>query len=70
MAAGSGKSTNIAMLAAFVGVTGIVQYDNLAAVVREKLGSKKDLLATNMKVLKEGYDLGFAARKAKKGAGV
>jgi 2-oxoglutarate ferredoxin oxidoreductase subunit gamma len=68
--AGSGKSTNIAVLAAFVGMTGIVEYDHLAAVVREKLGSKKDLLAINMNVLKEGYDLGLAARTEKKGAGV
>ncbi|MEW5797189.1 MAG: 2-oxoacid:acceptor oxidoreductase family protein [Candidatus Zixiibacteriota bacterium] len=70
IAAGSGKATNIAMLGAFVGVTGIVRYDTVAAVLMEKLGSKKDLLAVNNKVLKEGYELGRAAHKSKKGAGV
>ena len=70
LAAGSGKATNVAMIGAFVGITGIVEYEHLAMVVREKLASKRDLLTINMQVLKEGYDLGFAARKEKKGAGV
>ncbi len=68
--AGSAKATNIAMLGAFVGVTGLVQYDNLKKVLEEKLGKKKDLLEINFKVLKEGYDLGMAAHKPKKGAKV
>jgi len=56
--AGSGKATNVAMLGAFVGATGIVTYDNLVAVLKEKLGHKKELLSTNMKVIKQGYELG------------
>lgn len=70
MAAGSGRATNIAMLGAFVGVTGIVKYDTVAVVLTEKLGGKKELLAVNHRVLKEGYELGLAAARPKKGAGV
>ena len=58
MEAGSPRSTNIAMLSAFVGATGIVTYDDLMATMEEKLGKKKDLLAINQKVLKAGYELG------------
>jgi 2-oxoglutarate ferredoxin oxidoreductase subunit gamma len=61
--AGSGKATNVAMLGAFVGATGIVDYDNLVAVFKEKLGRKKDLLSINLQVIKEGYDLGRAIFK-------
>jgi 2-oxoglutarate ferredoxin oxidoreductase subunit gamma len=68
--AGSAKTMNIVMLGAFVGVTGLVGYDNLKKVLEEKLGSKKNLLEINFQVLKKGYDLGMAARKQKKGAGV
>ena len=58
MKAGSGRATNIAMLGAFVGATEVVAYDNLVAVLKEKLGHKKDLLAINLKVIKQGYELG------------
>jgi 2-oxoglutarate ferredoxin oxidoreductase subunit gamma len=63
--AGSGKATNVAMLGAFVGATGIVDYDNLVAVFKEKLGRKKDLLSINLQVIKEGYDLGRTVQKKK-----
>lgn len=62
--AGSPKATNIAMLSAFVGATGVVKYENLLAVLEEKLGSKKDLLEINRTVLKAGYELGQKAVKA------
>ena len=58
MKAGSGKSTNVAMLGAFVGATDIVAYDNLVAVLKDKLGYKKEFLSTNLKVIEEGYELG------------
>jgi len=67
IAAGSGRATNIAMLGAFVGATGIVKLDNLAAILKEKLGSKKELLPINTKVLRQGYELGQKARKSTKG---
>jgi 2-oxoglutarate ferredoxin oxidoreductase subunit gamma len=70
LAAGSAKTTNIVMLGAFVGCTGLVKYENLEKVLEEKLGGKKDLLAINLRVLQEGYNLGMASRKQKKGAGV
>lgn len=67
MKAGSGKATNIAMLSAFVGATGVVAYDALLATLEDKLGKKKDLLDINKAVMKAGYDLGRKAvgRKVK-----
>ena len=56
--AGSARTTNLAMLGAFVGATEVVAYNNLVAVLKEKLGHKKDLLSINLKVIKEGYALG------------
>jgi 2-oxoglutarate ferredoxin oxidoreductase subunit gamma len=56
--AGSPRATNVAMLGAFVGATEVVAYDNLVAVLKEKLGHKKDLLSINLKVIKAGYELG------------
>jgi len=70
MAAGSGKATNIAMLGAFVGMSGIVKYDTVAAVLAEKLGRKKEMVEVNNRVLKEGFELGRSAVKSKKGARV
>ncbi len=60
--AGSGRSTNVAMLGAFVGATDVVAYKNLVAVLKEKLGHKKDMLAINLKVIKEGFGLGRTVR--------
>ncbi|MDX9857256.1 MAG: 2-oxoacid:acceptor oxidoreductase family protein [candidate division Zixibacteria bacterium] len=65
--AGSPKATNIAMLSAFVGATGVVKYENLLAVLEEKLGSKKDLLDINRAVMKAGYELGQKAAKSAPG---
>lgn len=64
--AGSPKATNIAMLSAFVGATGVVKYENLLATLEEKLGKKKELLEINRAVMLAGYELG---QKAMKGAG-
>ena len=58
MKAGSGRATNVAMLGAFVGATEVVSFDNLVAVLKEKLGHKKEVLSTNLKVIKQGYELG------------
>lgn len=63
MKAGSGRATNVAMLGAFVGATGLVKFENLEFVLKEKLGRKKDMLAINLQVIKEGYDLGKTVRK-------
>ena len=46
------------MLGAFVGATGVVAYENLVAILKEKLGHKKDVLSINLKVIKAGYELG------------
>lgn len=68
--AGSPKVTNVAMLGAFVGATGIVSYDNLVTVLKEKLGRKKDLLSVNLKVIEQGYELGRTVQKPAKGTKV
>jgi 2-oxoglutarate ferredoxin oxidoreductase subunit gamma len=60
MTAGSNKSTNIAVLACFVGATGLVKYETMQKVLHDKLGSRKELLEINMRVLEEGYKLGQA----------
>lgn len=61
--AGNVKTANIAMLGAFVGATGIVKYDNLKAVVEEKLGKKKEILGINLAILEQGYKLTRSAGK-------
>lgn len=63
MDAGSPKVANVIMLGAFVGATGVVDFDNVKEVLQEKLGKKKDLLAINMKVIEEGYKLTVSAKK-------
>ena len=63
MDAGSPKVANVIMLGAFVGATGVVDFDNVKEVLQEKLGKKKDLLAINMKVIEEGYKLTVSTKK-------
>ncbi|UCC43120.1 MAG: 2-oxoacid:acceptor oxidoreductase family protein [Candidatus Zixiibacteriota bacterium] len=63
--AGSPKVTNIVMLGAFVGATGIVSYNHLKETLKVKLGKKKGLLEVNLKVLEEGYNRGKAESKGK-----
>jgi len=63
MEAGSPKVANVIMLGAFVGATGVVDFDNVKEVLQEKLGKKKDLLAINMKVIEEGHKLTVSAKK-------
>lgn len=67
LSAGSPKVTNIAMLGAFVGATGIVAIETVEETLVEKLGKKKDLLDINRKVLKQGFTLGSSEiKKARK----
>lgn len=56
-AAGNPKGTNIAILGAFISATGVVEFDNLAEVLKEKLGRKKSALAANLKILEQGRQL-------------
>ncbi len=55
--AGSVKVANVIMLSAFVAATGVVSIDNLKLTLEQKLGKKKDLLATNMKMIDAGQKL-------------
>ena len=59
MKAGNAKATNLAMLGAFIGATGVVDYETVKLIVTEKLGRKKQLLQKNLNVLQHGYDLGL-----------
>ncbi|NIP42799.1 MAG: 2-oxoacid:ferredoxin oxidoreductase subunit gamma [candidate division Zixibacteria bacterium] len=63
--AGSDKATNMVILGAFVGATGIVEFDKLKETLTEKMGRKKDLLQINYKALDEGYQLGLKAKEEK-----
>lgn len=63
--AGSAKTVNMIMLGAFVGATGIIKYDSLIHLVKEKMGKKKDLLEMNLQVVEEGYEFAKTALKAK-----
>jgi 2-oxoglutarate ferredoxin oxidoreductase subunit gamma len=67
--AGSGKATNIAMLGAFLGASGVVAYETAMAVLEDKLGKKKEILAVNKAVLEQGYELGRKAVGRRKSAG-
>ncbi len=57
MRAGNVKAANVAVLGAFVGASGVVSFDTLKEIVKEKLGKKKGVLEINLKVLEEGYQL-------------
>jgi 2-oxoglutarate ferredoxin oxidoreductase subunit gamma len=61
--AGSVKVTNVVMLGAFVAATGVVQFNNLVAVLKEKLGHKKELLDINLKVVERGRQLALERLK-------
>ncbi|MEW6050130.1 MAG: 2-oxoacid:acceptor oxidoreductase family protein [Candidatus Zixiibacteriota bacterium] len=65
--AGNGKATNITVLGAFIGATGLVSYETVKKVIHEKLGGKKTILEVNLTVLEQGYkfaqeSLGVKAR--------
>ena len=57
MRAGNVKAANVAVLGAFVGASGVVSFDTLKEIVKEKLGKKKEVLEINLKVLEQGYQL-------------
>ena len=61
--AGNVKATNMVILGAFVGATGVVEFDNLKEMLTQKMGRKKDLLQINYQVLDEGYQIGLKAKE-------
>jgi 2-oxoglutarate ferredoxin oxidoreductase subunit gamma len=63
--AGNGKATNIAVLGAFIGATGVVEFATVKKVLQEKLGKKKEVLEVNFAVLEQGYKLAQQALKEK-----
>ncbi len=55
--AGSPKAVNVVILGAFIGATGLVDYEIVKDTVAEKMGRKKEFLDINMNALQQGYDL-------------
>ena len=50
------KATNIVILGAFIGATGIIKFKTDEETLKSKLGYKKDFLESNLIVLKKGFD--------------
>ncbi|MDF1543998.1 MAG: 2-oxoacid:acceptor oxidoreductase family protein [bacterium] len=63
--AGNPKSSNIVVLGALIGASEVVKYDSIEKTIEKKLGHKKEALESNLKVLKQGYELGRKAMKKK-----
>lgn len=55
--AGNPKSANVAVLGAFIGATGVVNYDTIVKTISAKLGKKKSVLNINLKAVEEGHQL-------------
>ena len=51
------KGANIVVLGAFLGASKIIDYKTARKIIKEKMGAKKEFLESNLKVLKQGYDL-------------
>lgn len=66
--AGNVKATNIAMLGAFIGASGVVGYDTVKKIVEERLGQKKSVLDINLRVLERGFQ--SAGEELRKGSRV
>lgn len=66
--AGNVKATNIAMLGALIGASGVVGYDTVKKIVEEKLGKKKSVLEINLRVLERSFQL--ASEGLRKGSRV
>lgn len=66
--AGNVKATNVAMLGAFIGASGVVEFDTVRKVLEAKLGKKKSVLEINLRVLEQGYQ--FACEAMRKGSRV
>jgi 2-oxoglutarate ferredoxin oxidoreductase subunit gamma len=66
--AGSAKALNVAMLGAFIGASGVVEYDTVKRVLEGKMGKKKSVLDINMLVLEQTFQ--FADEAMRKGGRV
>jgi 2-oxoglutarate ferredoxin oxidoreductase subunit gamma len=66
--AGNAKSANVAVLGAFVGASGVVKQETLLAMLKTKMGKKKEMLDANLSVLETGFKLGkkSGSRRVKK----
>ncbi len=63
---GAGRSANMAALGAFTGAINVVGLATIEEVMKKKFGRKPKIFEDNLQVLKRGYELGLAARKAYK----
>jgi len=55
--AGNVKATNIAMLAVFVAASGVIGRDTLLETIKAKMGRKQEVLAINLQLMEEGFQL-------------
>lgn len=61
--AGTGKATNMVMLGAYVGATGIVPFESVVEQAKYEFEQKPKLIPVNVKCLEEGYKLGRVVRR-------
>ncbi len=57
MEAGSPKSTNVAMLGAFVAASQVVKYESVRKAIEDKLSYKASVLQVNYAALEQAYSL-------------
>ena len=59
--AGTGKATNMVMLGAYVGATGIVPLDKVVERIEHEFSRKPKVIPVNLECVRRGYELGRAA---------
>ena len=59
---GSMKTSNIIMMGAYVGYTGVLDVETVAAVMNKKLSKKPEFAQMNAAALQAGYEIGLAAK--------
>jgi 2-oxoglutarate ferredoxin oxidoreductase subunit gamma len=62
--AGTSRAMNMAILGSFVGRSKLVSKEAARRSIEEKLGKRKDTLATNLKVFDAGFEVGSATSKS------
>ncbi|MEW5993040.1 MAG: 2-oxoacid:acceptor oxidoreductase family protein [Candidatus Zixiibacteriota bacterium] len=65
MKAGNVKAANVVVLGAFVGASGVVGFETVKQVLKDKMSKKASMLDINLKVLNEGYELAMKTRRKK-----
>lgn len=53
---GNPKATNVVVIGALISLSKILKYETVEKTLKQKLGHKKEMLKSNLVVLKKGYD--------------